>query len=268
MATGNLSVDLSGRVALVTGSTSGMGEEVARQLAASGATVAIHGLGDPDAIEQTRSEIARLSSKPALHLSHDLTDARSAAAMVREVEARFGRLDILVNNAGIQHVSPLEDFPDERWDALLAVNLSAAFQATKAAFPGMKHRRFGRIIATSSTLGVTAEMNKAAYVASKHGVIGLIRAAALEGAEHGITANAIMPGWVLTPLAAVQVERKVQALGLPRETVIRDHFLNLHPTKRFVETTEIAGTVMFLCSDAAASITGAAIPVDGGELIL
>ncbi|MEZ5773286.1 MAG: 3-hydroxybutyrate dehydrogenase [Hyphomicrobiaceae bacterium] len=268
MAVGNLSVDLSDRVALVTGSTGGMGEEVARQLAASGAIVAIHGLGEPELIEQIRVDIEGLSGKPAVHLAHDLTDAPTAAAMVREVESRFGRVDILVNNAGIQHVSPLEDFPDERWDALIAVNLSAAFHATKAAFPGMKQRRFGRVIATSSTLGVTAEMNKAAYVSSKHGIIGLMRSTALEGAEYGITANAIMPGWVLTPLAAGQVERKVQALGLPREAVVRDHFLNLHPTKRFVETREIAGAVLFLCSDAASSITGAAIPVDGGELIL
>ena len=268
MAVANLSVDLSGRVALVTGSTSGMGEEIALQLAASGAAVAIHGLGDRDKIETIRMDIEKASGKAAIHLSHDLTDAPSAAAMVGEVEARYGRLDILVNNAGIQHISPLEHFPSERWDALIAVNLSAAFHATKAAFRGMKERRFGRMIATSSTLGVTAEPNKAAYVSSKHGVIGLVRSAALEGAEHGITANAIMPGWVLTPLAAGQVEQKVQALGLPRETVIRDHFLNLHPTKRFVETAEIAGTVLFLCSDAAASITGAAIPVDGGELLL
>ena len=268
MAVANLSVDLSGRVALVTGSTSGMGEEIARQLAASGATVAIHGLGDRDKVEEIRAAVERTSGKPAIHLEHDLTNAPSAAAMVREVETRFGRLDILVNNAGIQHVSPIEDFPEDRWNALIAVNLSAAFHATKAAFPGMKKRCFGRMIATSSTLGVTAELNKAAYVSSKHGIIGLVRSAALEGAEHGITANAIMPGWVLTPLAAGQVEKKVVALGLPRETVIRDHFLNTQPTRRFVDTKEIAGTVLFLCSDAAASITGVALPVDGGQLIL
>ncbi len=268
MAVGNLNVDLSGRVALVTGSTSGMGEEMARQLARSGATVVSHGLGPREHIEALRAELDKASGTPAMHLPHDLTAPERGAEMVREVEARFGRLDILINNAGIQHVSPIEDFPGERWNALLAVNLSAAFHATKAAFRGMKQRKFGRMIATSSTLGVTAEMNKAAYVSSKHGVIGLVRSAALEGAEHGITANAICPGWVLTPLAAGQVEAKVKASGLPREVVIREQFLNQQPTRRFVSTGEIAGTILFLCSDAAASITGVAIPVDGGQLVL
>jgi 3-hydroxybutyrate dehydrogenase len=260
-------VDLRGRIALVTGSTSGIGRAIATRLAGAGATVVIHGLGDPAEIEALRRTLSASSGSGVTHLGHDLAEAGAAAAMVDEVIARHGRVDILVNNAGIQHVSALESFPPEKWDLLMAVNLTAVFAATSRAFGGMKERGWGRVVNTSSTLGMTAEMNKAAYVAGKHGVIGLTRSTALEGAEFGVTCNAICPGWVMTPLVAGQVEARAKEQGRPAEAVIRD-MLVTQPTRRFVAPDEIAGTVLFLCSDDAASITGSAIAVDGGQLIL
>lgn len=268
MAILDLRVPLAGRVALITGSTSGMGREAARHLALNGATVVLHGFGDAVEIEAQRAGLAAESGQAVAYLPHDLADPHAAAALVDEVISHFGKLDILINNAGIQHVDDIDSFPTDKWDELIAVNLTAAFHTIRRAFPGMRERRWGRIINTASTLGLTAELRKPAYVAAKHGIIGLTREVALEGAEVGVTCNAICPGWVLTPLVSRQVDAKVAALGLPRDAVIRDHFLRDLPTRRFVETNEIAGAMLFLCSEVARSITGCSLPVDGGSLVI
>jgi 3-hydroxybutyrate dehydrogenase len=264
----NLRVDLSGRVALVTGSTSGMGKAIALVLAANGAQVVLHGLGDAAAIRTIVGELEAASGSTVTHLSCDLSSPQAANTMVDSVLERYGRLDILVNNAGIQHVAPIDCFPDEDWDRLIEVNLSAAFRTTKRVLPQMRNRKWGRIINTSSTLGMLAEPHKAAYVASKHGLIGLTRAVALEAAEQGITCNAICPGWVLTPLAEKQVTAAAELHALSFEEAAQRHFLFNQPTRRFVGVLEIASTVLFLCSEGAASITGLALPVDGGQTIV
>lgn len=263
----DLSVDVSGKVALITGSTSGMGLEAARVLARNGASIALHGLGDADQIAAIRAEIAAFGVA-VHHFVHDLSDHGQAAALVPDVVAKMERVDILVNNAGIQHVADIAAFPDAAWHRVIAVNLTAAFMSIRAAWPGMQARGWGRIINTASTLAMTAEHHKSAYVSSKHGILGLTREIALEGAEFGITCNAICPGWVLTPLVRSQIEAKAAALGLSFEATVQAHFVRDIPAKRFVETEEIAAAMLFLCSDAARSITGIALPVDGGLLVL
>lgn len=264
----DVSVPLAGKVALITGSTSGMGLETARVLARNGATVALHGLGDALEIESLRASIAQDSGRSVVHFAHDLADSAQASRLVGSVIERFERIDILINNAGVQHVCDIDEFPDEQWDRLITVNLTAAFKTIRAAWPGMRERGWGRIVNTASTLALTAETRKSAYVSAKHGILGLTRDVALEGARLGITCNAICPGWVLTPLVAAQVDAKVRELGAPRDEVIEQHFLRDLPTKRFVLPSEIAAAMLFLCSDAARSITGAAIPVDGGSLVI
>lgn len=263
----DVSVPLQGKVALVTGSTSGMGLEAALLLARNGAAVACHGLGEPDQIAAIGRQLLACGVECA-HFAHDLADRVQAAALVPDAIARFGRIDILVNNAGIQHAADIETFPDEAWDRLVAVNMTAAFLAIRAAWPGMRERRWGRIINTASTLAVVAERRKSAYVATKHGLLGLTREIALEGAELGITCNAICPGWVLTPLVRKQVEARAAALGLSFEECARREFLRDLPTGRFVETEEIAAAMLYLCSDAARSVTGTMFPVDGASLVL
>ena len=263
----DIKVPLEGKVALVTGSTSGIGLATARALSSNGASVALHGLGDPDDIAGIVNEFTTRPSQTK-HYAHDLSNHDAAKALVPAVIDDYGRLDILVNNAGVQHVADVEAFPDEAWHRLIAVNLSAAFVAIRAAFPGMKERGWGRIINTASTLATIAEVRKAAYVSAKHGVLGLTREVALEGAEHGITCNAICPGWVLTPLVRAQVEAKAEALGLSFDQCARQEFLRDLPTKRFVEPEEVAAAMLFLCSNAARSVTGAALPVDGASLVI
>lgn len=263
----DIAVPLQGKVALITGSTSGMGLETARVLARNGASVALHGLGDSAEIAAVLNELGGLGAV-ARHFGHDLSVHDQGAALVPDVIAEMGRVDILINNAGIQHVADIQDFPDAEWHRLIAVNLTAAFTAIRAAWPGMRERRWGRIINTASTLAMTAEPRKAAYVSAKHGVLGLTREIALEGAELGITCNAICPGWVLTPLVRKQVEAKAAAFGLTFDETARQHFLRDLPTKRFVETEEIAAAMLFLCSDAARSITGVALPVDGASIVV
>lgn len=260
----DISVPLKGKVALITGSTSGMGLETARVLARNGAAVALHGLGDEAEIAAIQREIGGATQ----HFGHDLAAHDEGARLVPDVIAAMGKIDILINNAGVQHVADIQDFPDAEWHRLIAVNLTAAFTAIRAAWPGMRERGWGRIINTASTLAVTAEPRKAAYVSAKHGVLGLTREIALEGAELGITCNAICPGWVLTPLVRRQVEAKASSFGLSFEDTAREHFLRDLPTKRFVETEEIAAAMLFLCSDAARSITGIALPVDGASIVL
>ncbi|MBX5013670.1 3-hydroxybutyrate dehydrogenase [Rhizobium lentis] len=262
--TAELNVPLVGHTALITGSTTGMGQDIARAFARSGARTAIHGLGDEDSIAELVNELSQLSGQECFHFAHDLSDARQGGALVEAASAKIGYIDILINNAGVQFVSGIEDFPAEQWDRLLAVNLGAAFHAIKAVWPSMKSNGWGRIVNTASTLAFSGEFGKTAYVAAKHGMLGLTRTVALEGAELGITCNAICPGWVYTPLAAAQVKAKAAALGLSLEQTTKEHFLSEMPTKRFVEPAEIASAMLFLCSDSARSITGVALPVDGG----
>jgi 3-hydroxybutyrate dehydrogenase len=255
---------LKGRVALVTGSTSGIGLAIARAFAAEGANVVINGFGAAEAIETERSSIEHDYGVTARYSSADMSKGPEIEAMIAEAEAGLGAVDILVNNAGIQFVSPIETFPPEKWDQIIAINLSAAFHAVRAAAPGMKARKFGRIINTASAHALVASPFKSAYVAAKHGIAGLTKTVALETATFGITANAICPGYVWTPLVEKQIPETMAARGLTREQVINDVLLQAQPTKAFVTVEEVAALAVFLASDAARSITGAIIPIDGG----
>jgi 3-hydroxybutyrate dehydrogenase len=255
---------LSGRVAIVTGSTSGIGLGIARALAAAGADVVINGLGNPRDIETTCSALERSCGTRIAYNGANLMDPAGAVALVEDTLELFGKVDILVNNAGIQHVSPIEEFPPEKWDAILALNLSAAFHTIRAAFAEMKARRWGRIINIASAHGLVASPFKGAYTAAKHGVIGLTKVVALEGAQHGVTANAICPGYVWTPLVENQIDDTARARGITREQVINDVLLAAQPSKRFAEVDELGALAVFLCSDGGRSITGTALPVDGG----
>jgi len=255
---------LKDKVALVTGSTSGIGLAIARAFAKEGCNVVINGFGDAAAIEKERSSIEADFGVKALYSGADMTKGAEIAAMVAEAEKTFGSVDILVNNAGIQFVSPIEDFPVEKWDQIIAINLSAAFHAMRAALPGMKARKWGRIISTASAHALVASPFKSAYVAAKHGIAGLTKTAALEGATFGITANAICPGYVWTPLVEKQIPETMEARHLTREQVINDVLLDAQPTKQFVTVEEVAAYAVFLASDSAKSITGAILSIDGG----
>jgi len=255
---------LDGKVAVVTGSTSGIGLGIVRALAADGAMIVLNGFGDPDAIRVLGQTLGARYDVPACYDDADMSDPAAVVNMIERVRRTFGPVDILVNNAGIQHVAPIEDFPPEKWDAILAINLSAAFHAIRTALPAMKQRGFGRIVNVASAHGLIASPFKSAYVAAKHGVVGLTKVVALEAAEYGVTCNAVCPGYVWTPLVEQQVKSQAAAHGISREDVIRTIFLAEQPTRRFATVEEIAGTVAFLCSAAAASITGVALPVDGG----
>jgi 3-hydroxybutyrate dehydrogenase len=255
---------LKGKTALVTGSTSGIGLAVARALAAEGANVTISGFGDKAAIEQERSGIEKEYAVKALYSPADMTKPAEIAEMVRATAQTFGSLDVLVNNAGIQHVAPIEEFPVEKWDQIIAINLSSAFHTIRAALPGMKARKWGRIINTASAHSLVASPFKVAYVSAKHGLAGLTKTVALEAATFGITVNAISPGYVWTPLVEKQIPDTMKARGLTEEQVKRDVLLAAQPTKEFVAVGEIAALAVYLCSDAAKSITGANISIDGG----
>jgi 3-hydroxybutyrate dehydrogenase len=249
---------------LVTGSTSGIGLGIARALAASGAAVVLNGFGKPEEIEAAQQAIGADFGVPVAYSAADMSKPDSIAEMIAMTLDRFGRLDALVNNAGIQHVAPLQEFPTAKWDAIIAINLSSAFHTTRLALPRMLANKWGRIINIASAHGLVGSAYKSAYVAAKHGMLGLTKVTALEVAEHGITCNAICPGYVYTPLVEAQIEGQAKSHGIPREQVIRDVLLAQQPNKRFATTDELGGIAVFLCSDAAASITGAAIPVDGG----
>ncbi|HAH09655.1 MAG TPA: 3-hydroxybutyrate dehydrogenase [Alphaproteobacteria bacterium] len=255
---------LKGKTALVTGSTSGIGLGIATALAHAGASVVLNGLGNADAIEQTRAALERAADVKVRFDGADLSKAADCVAMVERAESAFGKLDVLVNNAGIQFVSPIENFPPEKWDAILSLNLSAVFHASRAAFGGMKARKFGRIINIASAHGLVASPFKSAYVAAKHGVVGLTKVIGLEGAEHNVTANAICPGYVWTPLVEKQIDDQAKAHNISREAVIRDVLLAQQPNKKFATVEEMGALAVFLASDMAASITGTALPVDGG----
>jgi 3-hydroxybutyrate dehydrogenase len=255
---------LAGKVSLVTGSTSGIGLGIARALAAAGSEIVLNGFGKPEEVGDVQAKIAsdfkvRVSYSPA-----DMSKPAAIHEMIENTLKSSGRLDILINNAGIQHVAPLQDFPPEKWDAILAIDLSSAFHTTRLALPSMLANKWGRIINIASAHGLVASPFKSAYVAAKHGIVGLTKVTALETAEHGITCNAICPGYVYTPLVEAQIDGQAKAHNIPREKVIRDVLLAQQPNKRFATVEELGALSVFLASDAAASITGIALPIDGG----
>jgi 3-hydroxybutyrate dehydrogenase len=255
---------LAGKVSLVTGSTSGIGLGIARALAEAGSAVVLNGLGVGAEITKARERIAADFGITVGYSPADMTKPTAIADMIAATLAEHGRLDVLVNNAGIQHVAPLEQFPIEKWDAILAINLSSAFHTTRAALPAMRKNKFGRVINIASAHGLVASPFKAAYVAAKHGIVGLTKVTALETAEDGITCNAICPGYVYTPLVEAQIDGQARAHGISRDQVIRDVLLAQQPNKHFASVEELGALTVFLASDAAASITGIALPVDGG----
>jgi 3-hydroxybutyrate dehydrogenase len=253
-----------GKTALVTGSTSGIGLGIATRLAAEGANIVLNGFGDAKEIEQLRSRLASTYKTSVVYDGADMSRAESISNMMQKAIAEFGAVDILINNAGIQHVAPVDDFPVAKWNAILAINLSAAFHTVRAALPAMKRKGWGRIVNIASAHALVASPFKSAYVAAKHGIAGFTKTVALEVAEQGITVNAVCPGYVLTPLVEKQIPDTAKARGISREAVIREVLLAAQPTKKFVTVEEVAALTAFLCSQDAASITGAVLPVEGG----
>jgi 3-hydroxybutyrate dehydrogenase len=255
---------LEGKTALVTGSTSGIGLGIARAFAAQGANVILNGFGNVAEIEKLRADLAASTGTQIRYDGADLSRQDAIEAMMGKAIAEFGAVDVLVNNAGIQFFAPIEEFPVEKWNAILALNLSASFHTTRLAVPPMKSKGWGRIINIASAHALVASPFKSAYVAAKHGIAGLTKTVALEVAEHGITMNAICPGYVWTPLVEKQIPDTAKARGITEAQVISDVLLQAQPTKKFVQVDEVAALATFLASDAAASITGAIIPIDGG----
>jgi 3-hydroxybutyrate dehydrogenase len=256
--------NMKGKTAVVTGSTSGIGLACARALAGAGANIVLNGLGTPADVERERSAIETDFGVRAVYSPADMAKPREIAGLVALGETTFGSVDILINNAGIQHVSPIEDFAVEKWDAIIAINLSAAFHAIRATVPGMKRRGWGRIITTASAHSLVASPFKSAYVAAKHGIAGLTKTVALELARSKITCNCISPGYVWTPLVERQIPNTMQARGLTRDQVINDVLLAAQPSKEFVTAEQVASLALFLCSDDAAQITGTNLSMDGG----
>lgn len=255
---------LAGKTALVTGSTSGIGLAYAKALAGEGANLVINGFGDKDAIEQERQGLEAASGAKALYSGHDLTKVAEIEAMMKEAADAFGGVDILINNAGMQHVAPVEDFPLDKWDLIIALNLNAAFHTTRLAVPYMKSRKWGRIIQTASAHSLVASPFKSAYVTAKHGLAGFTKTVALELATFGVTANCISPGYVWTPLVENQIPDTMKARNMTREQVMNDVLLAGQPTKQFVTAEQVAAMALYLCSDAAANVTGANLSIDGG----
>jgi len=255
---------LKGKSAIITGSTSGIGLGVARALAAQGADVMLNGFGDPGEIEVLRQAVATEFGVKVAYHGADMSKGAEIKALVAAADAALGKVDILVNNAGIQHVSPVEEFPEEKWEQVIAINLSAVFYGTRYALPQMKQRNWGRIINIASVHGLVASVNKVAYVAAKHGVVGLTKVVALETAGTGITCNAICPGWVLTPLVQKQIDALAASRGLSDAEARAELLGAKQPSGEFVTPAQLGGLAVFLCSDAAAQITGASLPVDGG----
>ncbi len=255
---------LKNRTAVVTGSTSGIGWGVAKALAKAGAKVMLNGFGSPEEIERLRSELEREAATTVLHHPADMSKPAEIAALIAETRRAFGSADILVNNAGIQHVSPIESFPPERWDQILAINLSSSFHSIRAALPGMRERGWGRIVNIASAHGLVASVHKAAYVAAKHGLVGLTKVVALETAATAITCNAVCPGWVLTPLVQKQIEALAERERLPLEDAKRRLLAEKQPSMEFASPEQIGAIAVFLCSPAADQIRGASLSVDGG----
>ena len=255
---------LKGKTALITGSTSGIGRGIAEAFARAGAHVVLNGFGPPDEIERLRADLEGASGVRAAYDGADLSRADEVRRMMATALAQFDSIDILVNNAGIQHVAPVEDFPVEKWNAILAINLSSAFHTIAAALPGMKQKRWGRVVNVASAHALVASPFKSAYVAAKHGIAGLTKTVALEAAEQGVTVNAICPGYVWTPLVERQIPDTAKARGISEREVIDNVLLHAQPTKAFVSVEQVAALALFLASDSAASITGAILPIDGG----
>ena len=255
---------LRGRVALVTGSTSGIGLGIARALAGAGADLVLNGFGDPGEIARLREALAGEHGVRAVHDGADLADPDQVLALVGRARDAMGGLDILVNNAGIQHTAPIETFPRERWEKVIAINLSAAFYATQAAISLMRERGWGRIVNIASAHGLVASANKAAYVAAKHGIVGLTKVTGIELAGAGVTCNAICPGWVRTPLVEAQLRARAEQEGRPVETVTETLLAEKQPLRQFTTPEQIGALAVFLCSEAASTMTGAAVSMDGG----
>ena len=255
---------LSGKCAVVTGSTSGIGKAIATALAAAGASLMLNGFGDAAEIEALRRNLARLHSAKIAYNGADMSKPAEIRALIQAAEKELGSVDILINNAGIQHVAPIVDFPEERWDAVIAINLSAAFHATRAALPIMQRKKWGRIVNIASMHGLVASVQKAAYVAAKHGIVGLTKVTALETANAGITCNAICPGWVRTPLVEKQIVARAKAEGKPVESAAKEMVGEKQEMLEFVTVEQLAALAVFLCGDGAATMTGTALPVDGG----
>jgi len=255
---------LANKTAVVTGSTSGIGLGCARAFAEKGANVVINGLGDPDEIEATRAAIEADFDVRCIYSPANMLNGDEIAGMIAGAQKDFGSVDILVNNAGIQFVSPVDEFPVDKWDAIIAINLTSAFHTIRAALPGMKKNGWGRIINTASAHALVASPYKSAYVAAKHGIAGLTKTVALEVAQQGITVNAICPGYVWTPLVEAQIPDTMKARNMSEEQVKNDIMLAAQPTKKFVTIDQVAGYAVFLCSDTASSITGSILPIDGG----
>lgn len=255
---------LKGKCAIITGSTSGIGLGIAECLACAGCDISLNGFGDPDTIESTRTRLADRYGMRILYTAADISQPAECLAMVQRVQAELGPVDILVNNAGIQHVAPIDEFPMERWDAVIAINLSAAFHLTAAVLPAMRSQAYGRIVNIASVHGLVASKNKSAYVAAKHGLIGLTKVTALETAGQGITCNAICPGWVHTPLVEAQIVARMASESIDRRHAEQWMLRESQPSGEFVQPEQIGALAVFLCSHAAASITGVSLPVDGG----
>ena len=255
---------LKGKTALITGSTSGIGLGIAQRFAADGANIVLNGFGDAAEIEHLRKDLAAKHRVSVVYDGADMSKPEAVVAMVTNVVREFGAVDLLINNAGIQHVAPVDDFPVAKWDAIIAINLSAAFHTVRAALPAMKQKRWGRIVNIASAHALVASPYKSAYVAAKHGIAGFTKTVALEVAEQGVTVNAVCPGYVLTPLVQKQIPDTARARGISEQAVIRDVLLAAQPTKKFVTVEEVAALTAFLCSDEAASITGAVLPIEGG----
>lgn len=255
---------LRGKTALVTGSTSGIGLGIAEAFAAAGCNIAINGLAGASDAEDLRARLAQRHGVAAIYDAADMTKPQEIESMMRRAESEFGGVDILVNNAGIQQVAPVDEFPPDKWDAIVAINLVACFHTLRHALPGMKRRRWGRIVNIASAHALVASPFKSAYVAAKHGVAGLTKAVALEVAECGITVNAICPGYVRTPLVERQIPDTAKARGIGEEDVVKTVLLAAQPTRQFVTVEQVAAFALFLASDGAASVTGAILSVDGG----
>ncbi len=258
------SSEWSGKTAIITGSTSGIGLGIARSFASVGMNIVLNGFGSQEEIAAVTADLERAFGVKTLYSAADMSKPTEITAMVGQAADQFGQVDVLVNNAGIQHVEAVETFPVAKWDAILAINLSAAFHTIRAVVPGMKARKWGRIINVASAHGLVASPFKSAYVAAKHGILGLTKTVALETAEHGITVNAICPGYVLTPLVQRQIPETAKARGISEEEVVKNVLLHAQPTRQFVTVEQIGALALYLSSDAAASMTGTALPIEGG----